>query len=212
MLEPGVPGSLVGGDVVDQGGFRWRTESLQRWGGDSVRELSGTDFHHPPALRGQPLFGLGQLLTQVRARLRRFSLDAALARGVDPCESPLLAYRAARLTSERSRGKMAAWVADILATAKRPARALSAAVEPDRDEVVAAEPLLMQVRELLQSTVPVYARGVAMLEDLLGDGGSPLYLPARRAELSHELELIIAALEGREQPESSWADRAGPGD
>jgi hypothetical protein len=106
---------------------------------------------------------------------------------------------------------MAASVADILATARRPPRPFSAAVEPDRDEVAAAGPLLIQVRELLRSTAPVYARGVAMLEDLLGDGGSALYLPVRRAELSHELELIIAALEGREQPGLSAADRDGPG-
>jgi hypothetical protein len=94
---------------------------------------------------------------------------------------------------------MAARVADILVTAERPARALSAAVEPNRDEVAAALPLLIEVRELLRSTAPVYAEGVAMLEGLLGDGGSSLYSPVRRGELSHELELIIAALEGRKR-------------
>jgi hypothetical protein len=182
-----------------------------RRGDESVPDLDGIDLHPPSALRGHALFGLGQLLIRVRARLRRSSLDAALARGADPCESPALARRAARLTSERSREKMAAWVAGILATASRPPRPLSAAVEPDRDEVAAAGPLLIRVRELLRSTAPVYARGVAMLEDLLSDGGSALYMPVRRAELSHELELIIAALEGREQAEFSSAGQGGPG-
>jgi hypothetical protein len=175
-----------------------------------VHDLGGIDLPPPPALRGQAA-GLGQLLIRVRARLRRSSLDATLARGADPCQSPALARRAARLTSERSREKMAASVADILATARRPPRPFSAAVEPDRDEIVAAGPLLVQVRELLRSTAPVYARGVAMLEDLLSDGGSALYLPVRRAELSHELELIIAALEGGELAEFSSADQDGPG-
>jgi hypothetical protein len=176
-----------------------------------VREFGSTDFHHPAALRGQARFGPGPLI-RVRARLRRSSLDAALARGADPCESPALAYRAARLTSERSRQKIAAWVAQILATARRPARGLSAAVEPHRGGVAAAEPRLVQVRELLRSSAPVYARGVAMLEGLLRDGGSPLHLPVRQGELSHKLGLIIAALEGREHCEFSSVDPDGLGD
>jgi hypothetical protein len=162
-----------------------------------------------PALGGRDRFGPGQLLTRVRALLRHYSLDAALSRGADPCESPTLAYRAARLTSGRSRERMAASVADILVTAERPARALTAAVEPDRDEVAAAVPLLIKIRDLLGSTAPVYARGVAMLKGLLGDGGSSLYRPARRGELSDELELIIAALEGREHLPFSSGDAPG---
>ena len=35
-----------------------------------------------------------------------------------------------------------------------------------------------------------------MLKDLLGDGASPLDLPVIRGQLSRQLELIIAALEG----------------
>jgi hypothetical protein len=60
--------------------------------------------------------------------------------------------------------------------------------------------MLVQARDSLRSSAPVYARGVAMLEGLLRDGGSALYLPAWRGELGHELELVVAALEGREQP------------
>jgi hypothetical protein len=107
---------------------------------------------------------------------------------------------------------MAARLAEILATVRRPARGFSAAVEPHRGEVATAEPLLMQVRELLRSSAPVYARGVAMLGGILGDGGSPLYRPIGRAELSRQLELIIAALEGREQSELSPVDPDGPWD
>jgi hypothetical protein len=42
---------------------------------------------------------------------------------------------------------------------------------------VSAASLLIEVRELLRSTVPVYCRGVAMVRGLLQDGGSPLYSP-----------------------------------
>ncbi len=91
---------------------------------------------------------------------------------------------------------MANWVAEILAAPTRPPRGFSVVVEPDRREIAMAEPLLLRVWELVRSSAPVYARGMAMLEDLLGDGGSPLYLPVMRGQLSRQLELIIAALEG----------------
>jgi hypothetical protein len=91
---------------------------------------------------------------------------------------------------------MANWVAEILATPTRPPQGFSVVVEPDRREIATAEPLLLRVWELVRSSAPVYARGMAMLEDLLGDGGSPLYLPVTRGQLSRQLELIIAALEG----------------
>ena len=37
-----------------------------------------------------------------------------------------------------------------------------------------------------------------MLEGILRSGGSALYLPTWHGELSHRLELIVAALEGRD--------------
>jgi hypothetical protein len=182
--------------------------TIPSWELETVRDLSSVQFPRPPALGGQTPFGLRRLLTPVRARLRRRRLDAALVAGADPCDSPVLAYRAARLTSERSRERLAASVDGVLAAAARPARALSAAVEPHRDEVADAGPLLAQVGEVLRSRAPVYSQGVAMLEQLLKDGGSPLYLPAWPGALNHELELIIAALEGREETRSPWS--SGP--
>lgn len=169
-----------------------------RAGADWARELGSIDSRGLLAPRGQAPSG-PTLLTRARARLRRRSLDRALARGADPRESPALAYRAARLTSERSRQRFAAWVETAVARASSPTRPPSVAVEPDRGEVWAAAAQLAQVRELLRSGAPIYARGVAMLEGLLTEGGSALYLPHRRGELSHELELILAALEGQDQ-------------
>jgi hypothetical protein len=89
-----------------------------------------------PAVRfRRPRFGVGLLMTEVRAALHRSSLDAALARRANPCESPALARRAARLTSRRSRRKLAASVDGVLAAAARPGPGLSSAVQPSRDEV-----------------------------------------------------------------------------
>jgi hypothetical protein len=176
-------------------------------GRESGQDFDGIDLPDPPAFRGYPLRGLGLLLTRVRARLDHSRLDATLAQGADPCNSHALAHRAARLTSQRSRKRLAAWIEDILATAGRApsgkvvvvySRAFSLAIEPDRDEVAAAGPVLKSVRELLRSSAPVYARGVALLADLLSDGGGPVYLPSWRGELSDRLELIISALEGEQ--------------
>jgi hypothetical protein len=157
----------------------------------AFQERSGT----APSIR-ETRFGLRHLLTRVRARLRRSSLDRALAAGADPCESPALAYRAAQLASEGSREQVAASIDDVLAAAARPRLALSSVVDPDRKEMAIARPHLIQVHELLRSKTPVYCQGVAMLECMLRDGGSPLYSPARRGALSAELEAIVAALEG----------------
>ena len=149
---------------------------------------------------GRTHFGLRDLLTRARAGLRRSSLDAALASGADPCDSPALAHRAVRLTRVRTRERLAARVDYVLAAAQRPVRGLSSAIEPDRGGVAVASPRLIAVRELLRSTAPVYAQGVAMLEHLLRDGGSPLYVPASRRALDHELDLILAALGGDREP------------
>jgi hypothetical protein len=127
-------------------------------------------------------------------------LDAELASGADPCDSPALAHRAARLTRHRTREKLAASIDGVLAAAERPGLRLSSAIEPHRDEMAAASPLLVRVGQVLRSTAPVYSQGVAMLERLLTDGGSPLYLPASRGALHEELDLILATLEGRHQP------------
>jgi hypothetical protein len=178
--------------------------------GESGQGLGSIDLPDPPAFRGYPLLGLGHLLTRVRTRVEHSRLDAALAQGADPCASHALAHRAAWLTSKRTREKMAAPIEDIVARAGRAPRgkvvdvylcAFSAAIEPDRDEVARANALLIEVRELLGSSAPVYARGVALLKELLGDGSGPLFLPTSPGELSHELRLIIAALEGREHHE-----------
>jgi hypothetical protein len=145
-------------------------------------------------------FGLRRLLARMQAQLFRSSLDGALAAGANPCGSLALAHRAARLTSGKRRAKLAASIEGVLAAALRPSAALSSAVEPQRDEIIRAAPLLIEVCELLRSTRPVYSQGVAMLTRLLHDGGSPVYAPTTPGALNHELRRIIAALEGREKP------------
>jgi hypothetical protein len=168
-------------------------QSSHASGLQTVRGLVA-DWDHASALRGESGLGLG-LLTRVRAGLLRSRLDAAIAQGTDPCESRLLAYRAAQLVSGRSREELATRIEKVNAAATRRPQGRSAAVEPCRDELHAAGPCLAQVVELLRSTAPVYCQGMAMLAWLLRDGGSALYAPAWRGALRYELELVVAALE-----------------
>src|SRR5262245_2617960 len=85
-------------------------------------------------------------LTRVLVTMRRGRLDAALAAGADPSESPALAYRAARLTAGGNRRKLAAWIADILDAVEHP-RPLGVAIQPQRAAVRSAAPRLEEVYE-----------------------------------------------------------------
>jgi hypothetical protein len=138
-----------------------------------------------------------RFLTRALAVLRRHSLDRELARGVDPASSPGLALRASRLTRSRSRQRLARSLRDVIADAQHPPRVPSARVAPSRAEVLDARESLREVQDLLASSAPVYAAGIARLKMLLTDGVSPLYTPRHRGELGKELERILAGLEGR---------------
>ena len=128
------------------------------------------------------------------ASWRAAGLDRELAAGTSPRSSALLAVRAQRITSRRGRVR----VADGLARAIRDARAtagFSAAVRPDRREVLAARTVLATLDRRLRAPEPVTARGVALLLVLLTDGESPLYQRGERGALGSRLRAAAAALE-----------------
>jgi hypothetical protein len=136
------------------------------------------------------------VLAWALASLRRSSLDRALAFGADPCDSPALALRAARLTGNRLRERLAAEVDAVLVATTRRGGRVSAAVEPDRTEVALAAPVLIELERRLRSEAPIYAQGVARLRLILRDAGGPLYTPASCGALKRELEAVLAAVEG----------------
>jgi hypothetical protein len=141
---------------------------------------------------------MASVVVHIGAWLRRSKLDAALAHGADPSRSPLLAHRAAALTSERARLKLACWIEEIFATASRPPQPRALQVEPDRTEVWEAASPLAEARNVLASSRPIYAQGVAIVETLLSDGGSAVYRPLWRGELRDRLETAVGALQGRD--------------
>ncbi len=128
-------------------------------------------------------------------RWRAGELDRQLAEGASPGADALLAIRGRRLTSRRYRARVAAGLARAVRDADATTRGFSAAIRPDRREVVAARTVLATLDRRLRAPEPVSAQGIAMLESLLTDGASPLYLPTAPGELGSRLRAAAAALE-----------------
>ena len=126
---------------------------------------------------------------------RAGELDRQLAAGASPSADALLAIRARRLTGRRHRARVAAGLARTVRDAEATTRGFSAAVRPDRREVIAARTVLATLERRLHGPEQVSARGVALLESLLTDGTSPLYRPAEPGALGSRLRAAAAALE-----------------
>jgi hypothetical protein len=133
------------------------------------------------------------------ASWRAAELDRQLAAGVNPGASPLLTTRSRRLTSPRYRGRIAEGLTRATRHATANTRGFSAAVRPDRGEVIAARTVLATLDHRLRAAEPVSAQGIAMLESLLTDGASPLYLPHEPGALGSRLRAAAAALEPLER-------------
>jgi hypothetical protein len=134
-------------------------------------------------------------------------LDRQLAAGVSPGASALLTTRGERLTSRRYRARIAAGLARVVRDAEAATRGFTAAVRPDRREVIAARTVITTLDRRLRAAEPVSAQGVAMLESLLTDGMSPLYRPTEYGALGSRLRAAAAALEPLAQHDSVRVDR-----
>ncbi|HMD56609.1 MAG TPA: hypothetical protein VKG82_03970 [Solirubrobacteraceae bacterium] len=130
-----------------------------------------------------------RLLARVRAR----SLDRALIDGADPAGSGLLAARVAILSSPCTRRALAEGIERLVAGAQGPQRrwwALGA-----RKAVLANSSDLHALASLLYSSNPVYARGLAILNELLCDGSSPAH-HGGAAALARALSDVRSGLRG----------------
>lgn len=107
------------------------------------------------------------------ARLRHASLDRELIAGADPASSPQLAARAARLALTRERTHLAEGVERLLSATQGPQRRWWAVSR--REPLLANAAELSHLAALLRSSTPLYARGVAIVHQLLTDGTGPAY-------------------------------------
>jgi hypothetical protein len=129
------------------------------------------------------------------ARWRAAELDRDLAAGASPDASALLALRGQRITSRRHRARTADGLARAARDARAATRGFSAAVAPDRREVLAARTVLAAVERRLRAAEPASAQGVAVLWSLLTDGTSPLYRPSEHGMLGRRLRAAAAVFE-----------------
>ncbi len=114
-------------------------------------------------------------LARLAARVRPGALDRALIAGCDPARSCQLATRAATLTSKRHRSMIADGLERMLQAAQRsPSSRIR--VRPRREAVLANAVELRELAAEVRGTAPLYARGIAIVAELLSDGTGPAYL------------------------------------
>jgi hypothetical protein len=141
------------------------------------------------------------------ARCRAPSLDRQLADGVRPEKDAVLAARALVLTSVRYRRDLAASLRRMLAASTSPqarprpmaaSRSAGVARQPHvplrRDRIAGSACELDELARSLAGQSPLAARGVAMVSQLLADGGGPLYRADARDDLDSVIERAAQAL------------------
>lgn len=139
----------------------------------------------------------------LRVLLHRSSLDRQLAEGIDPEQTGALSLRARQLQGMRLRRSLASSLTrDIVMTEGRPSR-YDTALPINREEVIRARPLLLQLVERLRGTGSLSPRGVAMIRWMLTDGSSPIFAPgwsraksAPRA-LERHAQNVLAVFDGK---------------
>ena len=134
------------------------------------------------------------LLEPARVWLRRGALDRRLARGADPTASPELSRRAGQLRSRRTRGNLAAGLRSVIEEAEQARRTFSSAVPVQRHAILDERGFLVALAEDLLSDDELSPRGIALVEELLRDGRSPLYSPSSDGDLHRSLTHARAAL------------------
>ena len=123
--------------------------------------------------------------TRVRAQWRSASLDREIATGADLTASPLLAARAAQLTTGCTRERVAASlerVAGFAAGQYPPLRTL-----PRREAISDNREQLMELARILRDDRAAYAPGVALLSLVVGDGAGLAYTDRSGDRLARQL-------------------------
>jgi hypothetical protein len=143
----------------------------------------------------------------LRARVRAFHwrLDAELAAGFDPAGRPTLCVRAGQLLSLRHRRRLAAWLERLVEEADSArVSAFSAAVPIAHQGIREARASLLFLAHLLRHAEHVRPRGVAMVELLLRDGNSVVYVPSARGAVELRMQTALNCLVGerRADPEA----------
>ena len=127
--------------------------------------------------------------------LQRGALVRRLAAGARPSDSPELARRARQHCSPRHRRVLASGLERVIDEALQRPRPYSAAVPLRRPVILhEREGLLELAFELRDITQQVAPQGVALVDQPLSDGGSPLYTESPDETLEDAIRRARAAL------------------
>jgi hypothetical protein len=118
------------------------------------------------------------LFEPARVWLRRETLDRSLAHGADPSTTPELSRRARQLTSRRCRNGLAAGIRNLVAAAEETKHPYSAAAPIERRTILSERASLLDLADDLAGDDEVAPRGIALVDSLLTDGTSPVYMPS----------------------------------
>jgi hypothetical protein len=130
-------------------------------------------------------------LAGLLARVNGGALDRELIAGADPASSARLEARSERLTAPASRALIADGLERLREAGDSPQRRWTAVGRGDA--IRANSRRLDDLAELLRGDVPLGARGVAVLSELLSDGTGVAY-QGRHQELAERLNEAHAAL------------------
>jgi hypothetical protein len=115
---------------------------------------------------------------------------------VDPSIDPALQARAEQLVSIRHRRRLAAWIERVVDEADAPRPSFSAVLMAARDQVAEARTSLLFLAHVLRHAEPIGPRGVAIVDRLLTDGGSVLYVGGVRGALALRAQIALECLVG----------------
>jgi hypothetical protein len=148
---------------------------------------------------------------RARVRVRRQRLDALLAAGTEPGESPELALRASQLSSMAARKTVASALRRAVTDAREHRIHLISSVVPVyRPAVNRWSEALIGLAEALEQPEPVDPCGVARGMQLITDGSSPLYRPNAAAVLGRHIWWIADGLGTRTPAPVPPAPASGP--
>jgi hypothetical protein len=129
-----------------------------------------------------------------RVWLRRRSLDTRLAQGASPDEGPELAARANQLVSQHTRSVLANGIERAVEAAAERGGSFGSSAPLNRPEIESSRAELLRLAEELRSPGPLQPRGVALTEQLLTRGDSPLYGPSAEGSLRGAVRHALTAL------------------
>jgi hypothetical protein len=139
--------------------------------------------------------GAGAAVWTLWVRIRRQWLDFLIARGSSPGTSSALTLRARQLTSRATRTRLTDRINEILRFSGD-ARRWRLTIAPDRVSIDSARAELQAIAEIVDGQSLVYARGVAMVVELLQSPSSPLFDPGKADPARQRARLSLLALQG----------------